>query len=524
MGQEPHQLPIDPRNLPKWAEVDKLIVEREGLKGFVRVAWHLVEPGPFKDNWHIGFICEHLEAVSRRQIDRLLINVPPGCMKSRLVGLFWPLWHWIGDPTHKWLYGSYSEDLAKVQAKASIKILDSDWWRARWGNTVGFPKNHSPKATTYYENDRNGVRITTSCPDGTPTGKHANTIVGDDLHKPMELTTAPLKKVEDWVQGVVSSRQADPETTARVFMGQRLAQNDIFGIYLEAMKDGRGSKYEHICLPMEFNPRRVCKTSIGKDPRTEKDELLWKNRYSRKAVDDLKGEMKTRRNIAAQLQQDPAPEEGNRIKRTDIRHWGPCNGENCKDRNCPGPIRLPALKDMRIEQSWDFTFKGKEKSDYTVGDVWGYPKPRHPYHGYGFLLDQVRGQWTFPQAKESLIKLSKKWPQAFVKKIEDKANGPAIVDSLKAAINPEERLAGLELVNPKGGKEIRVEACEPLFEAHRVVLPSPTIPWVEDCIDEYTGFPSWRYDDRIDTATQSLMQLVSEDPAADLRAAMAKMG
>ncbi len=50
---------------------------------FVQIAFNQVEPArEFLNNWHIDAICEHLEAVTRNQITRLVINVPPGSMKS----------------------------------------------------------------------------------------------------------------------------------------------------------------------------------------------------------------------------------------------------------------------------------------------------------------------------------------------------------------------------------------------------------------------------------------------------------
>ena len=46
-------------------------------------------------------ICEHLEAITdeqmiddKRYYNRLLINVPPGAMKSLLVNVLWPAWEW----------------------------------------------------------------------------------------------------------------------------------------------------------------------------------------------------------------------------------------------------------------------------------------------------------------------------------------------------------------------------------------------------------------------------------------------
>ena len=48
------------------------------LLNFIRLAWPVLEPERlFVLNWHIEAICDHLEAVSRDEIRRLLINVPP---------------------------------------------------------------------------------------------------------------------------------------------------------------------------------------------------------------------------------------------------------------------------------------------------------------------------------------------------------------------------------------------------------------------------------------------------------------
>ena len=70
-------------------------VPQPTLWEFVRAAWHVLEPAhPFVDNWHVGAICELLEAVTLGQIQNLLINIPPRHLKSLLVSVFWPCWEW----------------------------------------------------------------------------------------------------------------------------------------------------------------------------------------------------------------------------------------------------------------------------------------------------------------------------------------------------------------------------------------------------------------------------------------------
>lgn len=49
---------------------------------FVKLAWKVIEPAnPYVHNWHADAIAEHLEAVTRGEITRLLLNVPPGSSK-----------------------------------------------------------------------------------------------------------------------------------------------------------------------------------------------------------------------------------------------------------------------------------------------------------------------------------------------------------------------------------------------------------------------------------------------------------
>jgi hypothetical protein len=75
----------------------KLDCERS-LYAYLRAAWQHFDPAPFTDGWHIGVLCEHLEAVSRGEIKRLLINIPPRHAKTSIVSIAWPTWIWLQEP------------------------------------------------------------------------------------------------------------------------------------------------------------------------------------------------------------------------------------------------------------------------------------------------------------------------------------------------------------------------------------------------------------------------------------------
>jgi len=155
-------------------------------------------------------------------------------------------------------------------------------------------------------------------------------------------------------------------------------------------------------------------------------------------------------------------------------------------------VDLPEALDETM-QSWDMTFKDTKSSAFVVGQVWGRQKANK------YLLDQVRDRMDFPKTITAVKSLSEKWPQARLKLIEDKANGPAVIQSLR------NNISGLVPVNPQGDKVSRAHAVTPEVESGNVHLPHPRIaPWVQNFIDEHGKFPNSAYKDQVDTTTQSL--------------------
>ena len=85
------------------------------------------------------------------------------------------------------------------------------------------------------------------------------------------------------------------------------------------------------------------------------------------------------------------------------------------------------------------------------------------------------------------------------KLVEDKANGPAVIDTLRT------RISGIVPVKPDGSKTARAYAVTPLFEAGNVFLPLPDIhPWAKELTRELLQFPSVAHDDQVDALTQAL--------------------
>lgn len=426
-------------------------------------------------------------------------------MKSLCVSVFWPAWQWTWDPSHQWLTTSYAYDLAVRDAVKSRRLLQSRWFRQRWGPTFSFTGDVNQKSR--YENDKTGYRLASSV-GGQTTGEGGDTIIVDDPHKVIEAESDAVREgTLDWWDQSMSTRLNDPKTGAKVIIMQRVHERDVVGHVLQQMKDDpEADQYEQLILPAEYEPKKYT-TSIGwSDPRTKSRELLWPSRFGQTEIANLKIQLGSR-GAAAQLQQRPAPAEGGVFNRTWWRFWQP-KGAGLP----PVLVRLPdgtvfpaqtiviPSKFSEIIQSWDMTFKETNDTDFVVGGVWARAGSRK------FLLEQVRDRMDFPKTLEAVRAMKKRWPTSMPILIEDKANGPAVISTVRGTIS------GIIAVNPEGGKEARANAVSPTIEAGNVYLPHPAVaPWVWDYIEECAVFPNGAFDDQVDQTTQALVRLLKNE-------------
>lgn len=462
------------RQIDKW--LPKTTVKKSGnypplsLAEFIREAWHVVEPSrAYQHNWHIDAIAEHLTAVTEGHIRNLVINIPPGFMKSLAVCVFWPCWEWAElTPSTRWIFSSYAQRLAIRDSRKCRMVIQSPWYQERYGSKFKLTTDQNEKGR--FENDATGFRLATSV-GGLGTGERADRIIVDDPHKVTEAESDTIRQsAVDWWQTEMSTRGSDPDKSSRVVIMQRVHESDVSGVVL-----AQGG-YEHLCLPMEYEPSRQCLTSIGwEDPRRELDELLWGDRFGLDAIADLKMRLGSY-GYAGQCQQSPSPLAGGEFQ----RHWWQYYSHN------PGSFD-------RVIQSWDCAFKESATSDYVVGQVWGQKG------AYFYLLDQIRSRMDINGTLNSIRSMSAKWPNSVAKLVEDKANGSAVIDLLKRQI------PGLIPINPQGGKVVRARAVSPYVEAGNVFLPSPDVcPWIHDFVEEFAMFPNSSNDDQVDAMTQAL--------------------
>ena len=117
---------------------------------------------------------------------------------------------------------------------------------------------------------------------GSITGSRGDRVILDD---PISVDGASSERVRDavaqWFLEAVPTRLNDPVRSAIVVIMQRLHERDLSGVIL-----ARNLGYDHLMLPMEFEPERACATRIGfADPRREAGELLFPERFPRSVVE-----------------------------------------------------------------------------------------------------------------------------------------------------------------------------------------------------------------------------------------------
>ena len=444
------------------------------LSGFIREAWHVVEPNStYIHGWHLDAIAEHLEAITDGRINRLLINVPPGTMKSLLTSVLWPAWEWgpKGRPSLRYLTSSYTEKYVKRDSRRMRDLVQSDWYRSLW------PEVELVRAgEASFSNTKTGFRE--GVPFASLTGGRGDRVIIDDPHS-TETAESEAERLNTTriFRESVPTRLNDPKTSAIIVIMQRLHEDDVSG---QIAKLGLG--YEHLMLPMEFEPDRACSTSIGfKDPRTEDGELLFPERFPREVVERDKIPLGSYA-VAGQMQQRPAPRSGGMFQRGDfeIVDAVPSGGQDCR--------------------AWDFAAtqpKPGKQPDWTVGLLM-----RH-VNGIFYVRDVKRDRWSPADVEKNLKNTaSQDGLTVRIRLPED----PGAAGKSDAATKVK-LLAGYDVktVRPTGEKSVRAKPASAQAEAGNVKLVRG--PWNETFLDEVCSFPNAQHDDQVDAFADALNEL-----------------
>ena len=501
--------------VPVYDIIMKIKAERS-LVEFIKQAWSILEPGtPYVHGWHIDFMAAHLEAITDgleingMAYNRLLINVPPGHMKSMLVNVFWPAWEWGPRNMPHLRYICAAHKVENLSARDSRKMRDlilSDWYQSRWGDRVSLAKDQNEKLN--FQNKAKGFRIATAIT--SLTGIRGDRVIIDDPHSVDSANSEVQRDTEvTTFLEAIPTRLNDPAKSAIVVIMQRLHQEDVSGVILDKQLG-----YDHVMLAMEYDPTRNFQTMLGyEDPRQEQDELLFPERFPRHVVDRDKKTLGPFA-VAGQFQQQPAPRGGGIIKRDYWIKW--------EEDRYPGFDYIMAAVDT--------AYTTKTENDYSAMTVWGvwtgnpYAVATKVLQRDGTLVDASRNvdlrvydeqrprlmlmyAWQDRLQLNDLVnKIAKTCNDWRVDKVlvESKASGMSVAQEIQRLYGHEPW--GVQISNPGAfDKVARLTSVEPVFADGMIYAPDRR--WADLVIDQCEIFPKGKHDDLVDTVSMAVKHL-----------------
>lgn len=426
--------------------------------------------GKWKPYNHLIYLNRFLMDVEAGKIKRLAIFMPPRHGKTMLAGNYFPA-HYLGlNPHHQVMVVGHTADFVADKHSKPVRGLVREH-----GHLFGVRLSRESSRADYWQLEGHGGGMMVAGAEGSVTGYGANLLIIDDPVKGYRSAMSPSQREHlwSWYTADVHTRLA-PDA-AIVLIMTRWHEDDLAGRILASAEE-MGEEWTVVRLPAlaeENDP-------LGRKPgealcpaiRT-REQLLAARALDPEWFDAL-------------YQQSPRHEQGQFFRREDFRFYR----------------QLPDRDDIEVTIcSWDLTFKNTDGSDYVVGQVWSKAGS-----GY-FLRDQVRDKMTFVEALDAILAMDERHPDILVHVIEDKANGPAILDVLQGRLG-----ASLEAYDPDRSKGERAHRVKLAARSGRIYLPHPDeAPWIDAYIDEFLKFrvkggrSVSAHDDQVDATSQAIL-------------------
>lgn len=459
------------------AHKDEFIAERDRRRfdAFIRRLF----PG-YIGGAHIDALVAALTWAASTPDARLIVTLPPRHGKSLHVSEYLPAWYLGRHPDRRVIGAAHTQDLAdEFSRRVRAKLAHPDWPfpGVRIAGDASAVRRWSIDETTgsYF-----AVGV-----GGSPAGRGAELVIIDDPIKNAADAESPTVReaIWRWYREDIYTRLQP--SGALIVCSTRWHHDDLTGRLLAAQEAG-GEAWRHLHFP-----------AIADDADGQ-STALWPAYWSLEHLEQRRTVLGPRA-FESLYQGRPSREAGGVLKRHWWRYWHPAGDPRpavvARDERgdavlCPCEP-LPADFDAAC-QSWDMSFKLTESGSYVVGQVWWRVGADR------YLLDQYRHRVDFPDAVLAVRALSAAHPRVATKLVENKANGPAVVSTLRRSV------AGLVEVEPHGGKVARANAAAAVAASGNVYLPHPSIaPWIEAFVDECADFPYGEHDDQVDAFGQA---------------------
>ena len=271
------------------ALLEETLKRRAIRNSLVKWAQHL----EFEPAHHHRYLIDVLERVSRGEIKKVMVMMPPGSAKSTYTSKCFPPWYLGQHPSHPILACSHSATLAEAFGRVCRNYVEQN------ENILGYGLAKDSQAAGEWETDKGG-RYFCAGVGAKIAGHRAGLGFIDDYLGSQEDADSKVIREKQWEWYWNDFYPRLWPGAPIVIVANRRHEDDLIGRLLAE----EGSEWTVIRLPM---------LAEDNDPLGRvRGELLWPEWFT---PDQAEKARKKPRTWAGQYQQRPAPEEGDYFKK-----------------------------------------------------------------------------------------------------------------------------------------------------------------------------------------------------------------
>lgn len=435
--------------------------------------------GQWKRAKHLEILCDHLEAVERGEIQRLIVEMPPRNGKSEIVSKKFPSWYLGRNPSKEMIICSYSADLAYDFSRIARDTFE-EWGPQLWN--VELSRASGAVGRWGIEGYRGGMMA--AGVGGPITGRGAHVAIVDDPFKNWQDAASKTirENVWNWYRSTLRTRLAPGG--AIIVVQTRWHDDDLAG---RLLNEGGWIEIKFPALAEEND-------SLGR----EIGEPLWAERFPLEEVLEIKKDLGSYL-FSALYQQTPRAGDGYLFKRSWFRYFHEEELEGIKYYILHGPDseKRIAASECMIFQMVDAAATENEKSDYFVASTWAVSPEKDL-----ILLDVFRERAETTKHKQIMRNLYDQWKPAF-QGVENKTFGLNIIQDCARDGLP---------IRPLKADTDKVSRARPISARYEIgrVYHRQNASWLFSYEDELISFPNAEHDDQVDTAAYAGIEVASD--------------
>jgi predicted phage terminase large subunit-like protein len=411
----------------------------------------------FEPARHHRLLIDSLEKITRGEIDRLAVFMPPGAAKSTYASILFTPWYLAQYPEHCVIAASHTQELAEKWGRRVRNLIGEH------ALILGCALASDSQAAGRWETGSGGEYFAAGV-GGSITGRRADLVVIDDPVRSREDADSELirDKTWDWYKTDLYTRL---KPGGRIVLIQtRWHEDDLAGRLIAEQAAG-GDAWHVISLPAIAE----LDDPLGRVP----GEPLWPE-WEGLADLERKKRAVDARNWSALYQQRPAPEEGDYFKAEWLRPY----------------VTQPPLETLAVYGASDYAVTA-DGGDYTVHVVVGVDPDGHMY-----LLDLWRKQASSDVWVEAFCDLVRKYkPREWAEE----------QGQIKAGVGPfldrmqRERSAFVYRRDfpVRADKAVRAQSIRGRMAQGGLFVPQGA-GWFADMRSELLSFPAGKHDDIVD--------------------------